>query len=60
LGVDATAYSAALRMLDARTFPFEDLDCRVAGFDDAAALLRDMAGEGGPPPVRGAIVPDAT
>lgn len=57
LGVDTAAYDAALRLLASRRFPFEELPRRVAPFADAATLLRDMAGEGDPPPVHGVIVP---
>jgi alcohol dehydrogenase len=59
LGVDAGAYRRALDLLAARTFPFEELPSRIVGFDGAAALLRDMAGEGDMAPVHGVVVPDA-
>jgi alcohol dehydrogenase len=63
LGVDVAAYRAAFELLDARRFSFADLPRRIVGFDGAAALLADMAGEhpqpGAPePPVHGVIVPD--
>jgi alcohol dehydrogenase len=58
LGVDVAAYRAALELLDARRFPFAELPRRTVGFDAAAALLTDMAGEGAEPPVHGVIVPD--
>jgi alcohol dehydrogenase len=58
LGVDAVAYRQALDLLAAGVYPFETLPCRTVGFAGAGALLRDMAGEGDPPPVRGVIVPD--
>ena len=58
LGVDATAYRAALELLSARRYPFEDLPRRIAGLDDAEDLLLTMAGESaGPAPVHGVIVP---
>ena len=50
---------AALDLLAARRFPFEDLLRRVAGFDTMPALLRDMAGEGDPPPVHAVFSPSA-
>jgi alcohol dehydrogenase len=58
LGVDAAAYAQALELLAANVFPFDSLPCRAVGFADTDTLLRDMAGEGEPPPVRGVIVPD--
>jgi alcohol dehydrogenase len=58
LGVDVTAYRQALDLLASRAFPFEDIPRRVVGLDDAAALLTDMAGEGGVPPVHGVVVPN--
>ena len=59
LGVDAAAYRAAFALLAAGTWPFADLPRRCVGFDDAADLLRSMAGEPGaaPPPVHGVFVP---
>lgn len=58
LGVDATAYSAALELLASRRYPFEELPRRVAGLDDAEDLLVTMAGESDTaPPVHGVIVP---
>ena len=59
LGVDADAYTAALDLLAARRYPFEELLRRVAGFDTMPALLRDMAGEGDPPPVHAVFSPSA-
>jgi alcohol dehydrogenase len=61
LGVDATAYRAALDVLASGRWPFEDLPRRCVGFDDLEPLLRTMAGEdegGGIPPVHGVLVPD--
>lgn len=60
LGVDAAAYRAAFALLIAGSWPFAELPRRCVGFDDAADLLRSMAGEPGasPPPVHGVFVPD--
>jgi alcohol dehydrogenase len=59
LGVDAVAYRAAFDLLAAGAWPFADLPRRCVGFDDAADLLRSMAGEPGAPlpPVHGVFVP---
>jgi alcohol dehydrogenase len=57
LGVDLPAYRAALDLLAAGTYPFAELPRRTVGLDGADELLRDMAGEGDPPPVHGVIVP---
>jgi alcohol dehydrogenase len=57
LGVDSTAYRAALAMLGSGRYPFADLPRRVAGLDDAEDLIRSLAGEGDPPPVHGVIAP---
>jgi alcohol dehydrogenase len=59
LGVDAAAYGAAFALLAAGAWPFADLPRRCVGFDDAADLLRSMAGEPGaaPPPIHGVFVP---
>jgi alcohol dehydrogenase len=57
LGVDATAYRAALDLLATNRYPFAELPRRIAGLDDADALLRAMAGDGDAPPVHGVIVP---
>jgi len=45
LGVDVTAYRAAIDVLVSRRWPFDDLPRRCVGFDDAEALLQTMAGE---------------
>lgn len=58
LGVDFAAYRAALDLLASTTLPFAALERRVVGFDGAARLLTDMAGEGDTPPVHGVLVPD--
>ena len=60
LGVDAPAYAAALDLLAARVYPFEDLLRRVAGFKTMPALLRAMAGEGDMPPVHAVFTPTNT
>ena len=58
LGVDATAYRAALELLASGRYPFADVPRRCAGLDDAEDLIRTMAGEGdGAPPVHGVITP---
>lgn len=58
LGVDSDAYRAALAMLAVDRYPFAALPRRVAGLDDAEALIQSLAGEGDvPPPVHGVIVP---
>jgi alcohol dehydrogenase len=58
LGVDATAYRAALELLASGRYPFADLPRRTVGLDGAEDLVRSMAGEGdGPPPVHGVITP---
>jgi len=58
LGVDVTAYRAALAMLVEGRFPFASLPRRVAGFDDIESLVQVMAGEApGEPPVHGVFVP---
>ena len=57
LGVDATAYRAALELIGTQRYPFAELPRRAVGFGGLNALLRDMAGEGAPPPVHGVFVP---
>lgn len=58
LGVDVTAYAAALELLASGRYPFADLPRRCADLDDAEDLVRSMAGEGAePPPVHGVLVP---
>jgi len=59
LGVDVTAYRAALELLASRRYPFAEVSRRTAGFDGIAVLLSSMAGEGDqPPPIHGVFVPD--
>lgn len=57
LGVDAPAYRQALAILSSGPWPFAELPRRVADLGTVDALLRDMAGEGDPPPVHGVVVP---
>lgn len=58
LGVDATAYRAALDLLAAGRYPFEDLPRRCVGLDGADDLLATMAGErDGVLPVHGVVTP---
>jgi alcohol dehydrogenase len=58
LGVDVTAYRAALDLLASGRWPFASLPRRVAGFAGVESLLQDMAGEGtAPPPVHGVFAP---
>ena len=57
LGVDTEAYAAALDLLATGRYPFAELPRRVVGLDGVDGLLRDMAGEGDPPPVHGVIRP---
>jgi alcohol dehydrogenase len=58
LGVDATAYRAALEMLQSGCHPFEQVPRRQVGLDGAESLLSAMAGEGGSsPPLHGVVVP---
>ena len=59
LGVDSSAYSAALALLASRRFPFEELPRRVEGLGRAGDLLREMAGEGEIPTVHAVVVPGA-
>ena len=59
LGVDATAYRAALDLLATRKYPFADLPRRVVGLDGVDALVRAMAGEAEAPPVHGVVTPSA-
>jgi alcohol dehydrogenase len=58
LGVDATAYRAALELLASGRYPFENLPRRCVGLADAAELLATMGGEGDDvPPVHGVLTP---
>lgn len=58
LGVDVTAYRAAIEVLVSRRWPFEDLPRQCAGFDGAEVLLQTMAGEiDAEAPVHAVLVP---
>lgn len=58
LGVDVTAYRAALDLLMSGRYPFESLPRRCVRLEDAEELLATMAGErDGVPPVHGVLTP---
>jgi alcohol dehydrogenase len=58
LGVDVTAYRAALDLLASGRYPFASLPRRCVGLDDAENLLASMAGElDVVPPVHGVLTP---
>ena len=58
LGVDVTAYRAALDLLASGRYPFASLPRRCVGLDDAEDLLATMAGERDDiPPVHGVLTP---
>jgi alcohol dehydrogenase len=58
LGVDVTAYRAALDLLSAGRYPFAGLPRRCVGLEDAEDLLVTMSGESdNVPPVHGVLVP---
>jgi alcohol dehydrogenase len=58
LGVDATAYRAALDLLASGRYPFADLPRRCVGLEAAEDLLATMAGERDDVlPVHGVVVP---
>ena len=58
LGVDATAYRAALDMLASGRYPFADLPRRCVRLEEAEDLLATMAGERDEvPPVHGVVTP---
>jgi len=58
LGVDVTAYRAALDMLSAGRYPFASLPRRCVSLDDAEDLLATMSGERDDvPPVHGVLIP---
>jgi alcohol dehydrogenase len=58
LGVDVTAYRAAIEVLVSDRWPFRDLPRQCAGFDEAEGLLQTMAGESGDDaPVHAVLVP---
>lgn len=58
LGVDVTAYRAALDLLASGRYPFDELPRQLAGFEQIESLIQLMAGErDGVPPVHGVFVP---
>lgn len=58
LGVDVTAYAAAIEMLASGRVDFAGLTRRVVDFDGLEVLLQTMAGERpDTPPVHGVLVP---
>jgi alcohol dehydrogenase len=58
LGVDTTAYRAALDLLASGRYPFADLPRLCVGLDGAADLLATMAGDRDDiPPVHGVVTP---
>jgi alcohol dehydrogenase len=58
LGVDVTAYRAAIDVLVSRRWPFETVPRQCVGFDDAETLLQTMAGElDAEAPVHAVLVP---
>jgi alcohol dehydrogenase len=56
LGVDVTAYRAALELLASGAHPFAEIDRRTAGFDDLSDMLQDMS-SGQFAPLHGVFVP---
>lgn len=58
LGVDTTAYRAALALLATGRYPFADLSRAVVGLDGLPGLLALLAGDvEGTPPVHGVLAP---
>jgi alcohol dehydrogenase len=58
LGVDTTAYRAALELLTSGRYPFADLPRRCVGLEATGDLLATMAGERDEaPPVHGVVTP---
>lgn len=58
LGVDATAYRAAIDLLGSDRYPFADLPRRCSPLEEAEELLRCMAGESTvPAPIHGVLTP---
>ncbi|MCX7619948.1 MAG: zinc-binding dehydrogenase [Acidimicrobiales bacterium] len=58
LGVDVTAYKAALELLAAGTHPWEELPREVVDFGHLEELLQTMAGETRrTPPIHGVLAP---
>lgn len=64
LGVDASAYRAALELLESGRYPFAEMPTRCVGFEEVGGLLSAMAGEAPADvvpdvPVHGVLVPQA-
>src|SRR5438067_129874 len=58
LGVDTTAYRAALGLLASGRYPLADLPRQVVGLDGLPHLIETMAGETSEtPPVHGVLAP---
>lgn len=58
LGVDVTAYAAAIELLASGRIDFAGLPRQVVGFDGLESLLQTMAGERDEtPPIHGVLVP---
>ena len=57
LGVEVVAYRAAIDILVAHRWPFEELPRRRAGFGGVEQLLQEMAGEADIPPVHAVFTP---
>jgi alcohol dehydrogenase len=58
LGVDVTAYRAAIDLLTSGRYPFESAPRRRVRLEGAEELLATMAGEcDGVPPVHGVLTP---
>jgi alcohol dehydrogenase len=58
LGVDVTAYRAALDVLASGRYPFDRLPSRRIGFAGLEDVLRSMAGESSEtPPLHGVFIP---
>jgi alcohol dehydrogenase len=58
LGVDVTAYRAALDLLASGRYPFAELPRRCATLETVEELVQTMAGEtGAVPPVHGVLIP---
>jgi alcohol dehydrogenase len=58
LGVDVTAYRAALALLASTSLPFADIDRRVVGFDGLGQLLDSMSKGAVGTPMHAVVVPD--
>jgi alcohol dehydrogenase len=58
LGVDVTAYRAALELLASTSLPFAEIDRRVVGFDGLGPLLDSMSKGAVGTPMHAVVVPD--